>query len=62
MSHRTTEPQDLVLRNLIRDYEQALTARNYPKADALHFAIQRAVKLRPPIESGRDEQPAGPAS
>jgi hypothetical protein len=52
MSQSKQDQQEPVLRHLIDEYEQALTARNYPEADALHMAIQRAVKVRPPARPG----------
>ena len=58
MSHREKDQQEPTIRHLIGLYEEALTRRNYNKADALHDAIQRAVKARPPVRPFREEQPA----
>ena len=53
MSQTEKDQQEPVIRHLIGLYEQALTTRNYHKADALHVAIQRAVKARPLDETAR---------
>lgn len=56
MSQRKKDHQEPVLRHLIGLYEKALTTRNYHEADALHVAIQQAVKARPLVRSRRDGQ------